>query len=283
MKLKSLLTGALGAVAILSTSCSTSSPQAHNQTQQEIKIGGSGAAYSVVEVLASAYEEKQPNTQITFMPSNQTSGGVTGVKDGLIDIGTTSRQLTPSEGSGIEYREIAKEALIIATHPSVTGITNLQTEEVQGIYSGKIKNWQELGGPNAAIILLDIPEDESEKMLLRTHHIGKDLEVTSDAVVLPTEDGIVDLVKDTPYAVGPMFLITTVVEQLPVNRLSLDGIEPTPTNIRNGSYKMVQPMGIVWQGEPTSPSRQFIDFALSEEAAEILQAAGYAPIAKPNN
>ena len=283
MKLKSLLTGALGAIAILCASCSSHPPQTDSQTQQEIRISGSGEAYRVLKALASAYEAKQPNTRVIFNPANQTSGGVSGVKDGVIDIGATSRELTPAERSGIEYRAIANDALLIATHPSVEGVTNLQTDELKAIYSGKIKNWQALGGPDATIIVIDLPEDEAEKIILREHYLGRELEVTPDAAILPTEKGIVGTVENTPHTIGPMSLVTTIAERLPVNSLSLDGIEPTFANLRNGNYKMVQTIGIVWQQEPTPTSRNFITFVLSKPGAEIIEAAGYAAIAKPND
>lgn len=253
-----------------------SSNQESSKEQQEITLSGSGTAYRALRLLAKAYEEKVPNTKIVFNPSNQTSGGVQGVKDNVIDLGATSRKLTPEEISGIEYRAVAQDALMMATHTSVEGVKNLQTEELKAIYSGKATNWQEFGGPDADIIVLDRAEDETAKILLRRHYFGPDLQVTSDAVLMQKEKDAIESLQTTPYTIGPMSLVRAIKEQLPVNRLSLDGVEPSLENIRNGQYKMLRTIGIVWQGEPTAPVADFIDFLLSEAAAQKLQEAGYA-------
>lgn len=248
------------------------------RNQSEIRISGSGTAYPLYKSLAAAYQEKNPQTKIIFNSSNQSSGGIAGVKRGAIDIGVSSRELTPQEVKGIEYRAIALDAVILATHLSVTGVKNLTTEQIKGIYSGEITNWQELGGPDAQIILLDRSEQETAKIALRREYLGKDLKVTTNSSILRKEIDLVETLKDIPYTIGPISLVQTINEQLPVNVLSLDGIEPTKENLANGKYKMSRISGFVWKGEPTAAVQQFIDYILSPSGKEQIQKAGYVPI-----
>ncbi|MGK7900436.1 MAG: substrate-binding domain-containing protein [Hormoscilla sp.] len=265
---KALWMGLMGSCAIAMSSCS--SARTENQTPDEIKIGGSSEAYPVLEVLTAAYQTKGENRKITFLPSSQTSGGIQGVRDEAIDIGLVSRELTKAETSGkLEYRPLVKEALVLVTHSSVTGVTNLDREQLQGIYSGAINNWQDLGGPDAEIILLDVAEDENEKQLLREHYLGQ-TKVRSTAIIFSEDDEVIEAVATQPYSIGPVPLQAELAER-PVNILSLNGIAPTPTNISNGKYKMLLTIGIVFPSQPQPPVQDFINFIFSPEGVQKIE------------
>ena len=147
---------AISTTSINSCTPKTSQPTGVVATQQEVKITGSGSTYPALKSLVAAYEAQKEGAEITFLPQSQSDSAIVAVTQGLVDLGGMSRNLKPQEESdSIAYRELAKDALIVATHPSVTGVNNLQTEQLKDIYSGKITNWQEVGGPDAEIVLLD--------------------------------------------------------------------------------------------------------------------------------
>jgi len=261
------------------TSQVQTSPQ--SQQQQVIKISGSGSVYPALKSLVKTYETKNPQIKIDFLPPNQTEGGINGVKNNLVDIGLATRPLKPEEDNGkIAHREIAKDALLVATHPSVTGVKNLTTENLKAIYSGAIANWKQLGGPDAKIVLLDRPEDESAKKLLRKYYLGQDLKNSPSATILSQESELIAALQETPYAIGAFSLAYAIGNQLPVNQLSLNGITPTPENVLTDKYQMVRHINIISQKTPSSSTQGFIDFATSPEGKLILLKAGFAPIKK---
>jgi phosphate transport system substrate-binding protein len=191
----------VGAMLVL-TSCTQSEPiKGDRQTiRQTIKIGGSSEAYEVMEILTAAYAAEKKTIEFQFFQPSQTSGGVQGVKDGVIDIGLTSRKLTESEkDSTIQYRAIAQSPMLLATHETVS-IKNLTTEQIKAIYSGQITNWQEFGGPDAAIILLDLPEDEADKKLLRQHYLG-DIQISFMAIGFSEDNQIIQALLSTLYSI----------------------------------------------------------------------------------
>ena len=290
MKLNIFLTTVFGGL-LLSTvsgcmppSNSASNITAETQTEvtqlEEIVISGSGSGYEPLKILASAYEEKHPDIQIIFNPSNQTSGGVQGVKDGVIDIGSVSRELNLEEQHGINYQTYAKDLLVVATHRDVTGVTNLTTEELNGIYSGQITNWQEVGGLDVEILVLDRAEDETAKLLLREYYFGLNLPMSPAAVILQKEKEVTETLQTTANTIGPMSLVKARNTALPVNILSLDGIEPNSKNTQNGKYQMSRSMGIIWNPHTklSQATKDFIEFVSSQEAANILENAGYVPL-----
>ncbi|MEO1353551.1 MAG: substrate-binding domain-containing protein [Cyanobacteria bacterium J06635_15] len=248
------------------------------QSQQIIKITGAGTPYPAMELLATAYTSQTNDTTITFLESSQTGGGIAGVKEGLVEIGTATRAPKAEEAADdLVHREFAKDALLVATHPSIEGVTNLTTEELQAIYSGQATNWQDFGGPDATIVVLDRAEDESAKRLLREYYLGADLENAPDAVVLRNESDLIEAIQTTPYSIGAFSLAQSIAKDLPVNPISLNGVAPTTETLASGDYAMARTLGIVWYGTPSETTQAFIDFIFSEAGANVLTQAGFSP------
>ncbi|MGK7926334.1 MAG: substrate-binding domain-containing protein [Spirulina sp.] len=262
----------LGITILVGLQSCTGNPSNNvSPTRGEIKIGGSAETYEILEELGEKYQEKSPEVELKFFPNSQTSGGIQGVKDSIIDIGAVGRPPTSEEQSDtFKYHALAQNALVIVTHPSVSNVQDLTTEQLQGIYRGEIKNWQDLGGENAPIVLIDIPEDESEKQLLREHYLGEDLAIAEEAILLTDEAQALEAIATTEYSIGALPL-SDDLEELSLNILSLDGIEPTRENLESGRYKMAQTLGVVFASDLESPTRDFVDFVLSEEGQEIIE------------
>ncbi|MEM6751877.1 MAG: substrate-binding domain-containing protein [Cyanobacteria bacterium P01_C01_bin.38] len=280
MKRNFLFASAFGITALLGTiSCSSNNDtQAEVKTQQEIKLGGSSSTQTAIKLLSDAYAIQNQNVKLTFLTKGQSASRIAGVKQGLRDIAGVTRKLKPEEDDGsVKYRQLATDGLVVATHPSVKGISNLTTQQLKAIYSGAVTNWQELGGPNEEIVVLDRPEDESAKRLLRKHYLGKELKNAPKAAIMRYEPELINALQNTPHSIGAFSLAHTISNKLPVNRLSLNNIEPSPENIKSGKYKMVRSIGVVWSKKPSEITQNYLDFAFSEKGAEILSDSGFVP------
>ncbi|MGD1704067.1 substrate-binding domain-containing protein [Dapis sp. BLCC M229] len=278
MKLKNLLIAFMGILTVGTVTSCTGNSDRQESSQEEIKIGGSSEGYPIIEILVDAYEND--SIEITFMPSSQSSGGIRGVQDGLINIGVISKQLTAAETpENLKYIPIAKNCLVLITNENVKGVSNLSTGEIQGIYNGTISNWKELGGPDAKIVLLDIPEDETEKQIFREHHLGENLQVVSTAILFQEVHHILEAVATTPYSIGIMSN-SEKLKELTINIPSINNIVPNKTNIQNRKYKMSQTIGIIFSPQATSGTQEFIDFVVSREAKEKLELANYIVVDK---
>lgn len=276
MNFPSLYHTLLGGALLVLTGCST----ALNSTDATvaaatIKIGGSSEAYEVLEELTDAYGEKVTNSEFEYFPPSQTSGGIEGVKVAAIDVGTVSREVTAAEtGDELVYLPLVKTPLVIAVHESVTGVTDISAEQIKGIYSGEITNWQRLGGPDTEIIVFDFTEDENEKQVLRSAYLGPDLEITPDAVVFAEDDELLETAANTEFSIAAVPLEDDLTE-LPMTVLSIDGIEPSVENLQSGTYTMALSLGVVLPMAPTSATGAFVEFIKSEAGQTILTDANY--------
>jgi phosphate transport system substrate-binding protein len=288
---RNLLTLALSAIAILGlTSCTTTTSSVPTTTattnvatpaQTSIKVGGSSSALGLIQMLETNYGATAKNVKITQLAPGQSENIIDGIKQRVVDLGAISKTLKPEENGSLESREVAHDALVIATHPSVTGVKNLTTENIKAIYSGSITNWKQLGGTDAKIVLLDRPEDESAKRLLRQHYLGKDLKNSPEAVVFRKEGELIQAIQGTPYSIGTFSLAHAVSHKLPVNRLTLNGVEPTPENVKAGKYPMVRTISIVWHKNPTEATQGLIQYISSPSAINAMEESGFISITQP--
>ena len=241
-----------------------------SQSNAVITVGGSGESYETIERLAEAYEAKT-GTEFDFFPPSQTSSGVEGVKSNTFDLGGTGRLLTAAEADdSLTYLPLVVSPLVMVVHESVQGVTDISAAQIKAIYKGDITNWLELGGPDAAIVLFDVSEDESEKQLLRETYLGADLEVTSEAIVFSEDDEMVEATSVTDFSLAAV-PFEDELEDLPVTVLSIDGVMPSSENVESGSYPMGLALGLTIAKTPTAETAAFVEFIGSDEGRSLLE------------
>ena len=276
MKLFALRYAVPSAILLALASCSTpQSAETASDTESTIKIGGSSEGYEVLELLTEAYEETATDVEFQYLPPSQTDGGIEGVKAAVADIGAVSRTIEPAEtGEELVYQPLVKAPLVIAVHESVSGITDISAEQINAIYSGEISNWQALGGPDAAIVVFDLSEDENEKRVLRETYLGADLVITPDAVAFTEDDELLETAAITEFSIAAVPLEDDL-DELAMTVLSIDGVAPTPENLQSGSYPMALALGIVLPTTPSTQAESFLEFVDSEEGKAVLTDADY--------
>ncbi|MDZ4655679.1 MAG: substrate-binding domain-containing protein [Coriobacteriia bacterium] len=241
---------------------------------EQLRVSGSGTCLPLIRILT---EEYLGDPEFVFLPGLHSGGGIKGVANADLEIGTVSRELTEDEAAlGLEYTVLSQDGLVVATHPSVT-LDGLTTQQVRDIYAGAYSNWTELGGPDLPITILDRNEDESAKIILRQYVLGPDLEITPKAVNLYYEPDMIEGLQSTVGAIGYFSLGYGLSQDVPVRYLKLDGVEATVGNIRNGTYKMVRPLGVVTVKNPPPDIAAFLEWATSGQAADLMDSRGFAP------
>ncbi len=228
--------------------------------------------------LGKAYEKK------TGIKVNISGGGATkGIRkavSGEIDIGGACRPII--EGH-IEERKayqvpVAWDALVVIVHEK-NPVNSINSKELRDIYLGKIKNWKELGGPNAPIelyvrrgrfsgvgrTLRELVFSNYEQKFPAAKHI-----VRSSG---PLEKGI----QKNIYGIGTTGISSA--KRRKVKMLKLNDKSPTYENIKNGSYVLYRPLYLVTKLRSQSDQKvkDFITYALSREGREIIRKAGTVP------
>ncbi len=240
---------------------------------EKIEIAGSTSVQPVAEKLAEKYMEEHPNVRVDVMGGG--SGlGIRSVSQGIIAIGTSSKELKPDEKQGLNEYPIGKEGIVVAVNLE-NPVSSLTKSQLKDIFSGNITNWKEVGGPDAKINLVVREEGSGTRSAFEDLVMNK-TKVKSDAIVQTSTESIKVAVKQDPYAIGYISLAHMTPD---VKAVTIDGIAPSIETVKDGSYKLQRPFLFLTNGEPEGPVKEFIDWCLGPEGQEIVTDEKIVPVA----
>ena len=260
-----------------STAGSTTASTAEETTADlsgAVATGGSTSVEKVIGALSEAFMEANPGVDVTYDPTGS-SAGVTGAADGTLDIGLSSRALKEEEISkGLKETTFALDGIAIVVNTENT-VEDLSLEQIAKLATGEITNWSEVGGPDAPVVLIGREagsgtRDGFESNVGVEDKCAYEQELTSTGAVLAG-------VAANPNAFGYVSLAS--VDDT-VKMVTVDGVAASEETVKDGSYKIQRPFVFATkEGEELSAQAQaFYDFALSEDAAELIAAAGAVPM-----
>ena len=234
-----------------------------------ITITGSTSAYPVVEALATAYMEKHPNVHITI--SGGDSGvGINSVRSGNVNIGTSSRNLTSSESEGLTQYIIGKDGISIIVNKK-NPVTTISLKQLDGIYTGNITNWNQLGGNNSSITPVTREVGSGTRADFQNFVLGNNT-FGSGVQVATFNYGLLQTVTVTPNSIGYIAhdYLNNQVKSLEVNNIPLN-----QKTVSNGSYPLTRQLLFLVKGTPTGNIKDFIDFSMSPEGQSIVNNVEY--------
>ncbi len=249
-------------------------------SQEKIVLDGSSGMLPLARVLATAYQQKSPGAQVEIGKGLGTGARLVALADNKIQIALASHGIKPEDvqKGNLKVVEAAKGAIVFAVNASVP-ITDITEAQVCDIYSGKAPNWQSVGGPNVPIVVLTRPATEVDPEVIRAK-IGcfAQLKEVETAKVMARGGDMATGLADTANAIGMTSM--TVVEQSAgkVKALTINGVAPTPENVKNGRYFLTRDFLFVTKGEPTADVKKFLDFVSSSEGDRVILANGAVPL-----
>ena len=188
-----------------------------------------------------------------------------------------------SLGTEFEFIPIGSEAFVFFVN-SKNPIDGLTKEQIQNIYTGEITNWEEVGGDNEKIIAYQRNEGSGSQSMLKRFMEGKTLMEAPTEQVNDLMVGIIDVVSDyksTPNSIGFSFryYVEGIIKNPNIKMISIDGIEPTVENIKNGTYPVTTSLyAVTYKGNDNENVQKLINWILSEEGQKIIEETGYVGI-----
>jgi phosphate transport system substrate-binding protein len=247
-------------------------------SRERVQITGST---TVLPVAQRAAEEFMNKYDITVSVRGGGSGtGISALIDGRADIADASRPMKKKEleiakNKGVNPKEhiIARDGIAVVINNN-NPVDELTLDEVKKIFSGTIKNWKQVGGPDKGIVV--VSRDSSSGTFEAFKDIALDgNKYSKDALRLGSNKAVSSTVARSPYAIG---YIGMAYLSSRVKALEVDGIKPTMKAAGSGKYKIARPLFMYTDGEPTGNIKKFIDFVYSEEGQKIVKEVGYVPV-----
>ena len=249
-------------------------------------VDGAAAVFPVYSAFVNAVYPETTELWDGVLEYNNTVGGYAelGLKNTDIFFGAypSEEQIAEAKSHGTEfvYTPIGYDAFVFFVHKD-NPIDNLTTEQVQGIYSGEITNWSEVGGKDEKIAAYQRNEGSGSQSMLIRFMDGKEIMEAPTEMVDDLMVGIVERVSDyrsKPGSIGFSFryYLEGIIKNPDIKLLSIDGIAPTVENIKNGSYPITASLyAVTYEGNDNENIDKFIEWVLSDEGQYLIEKTGY--------
>ncbi len=242
----------------------------------EVTAAGSSALLPLAQAAADKFMDINPDCIVT-VNGGGSGEGLKQVADGAIDIGNSDvyaeEKLDASAAEGLVDHEVC----VITMAPVVNaelGVTDLTTEQLTDIFTGKITNWSEVGGPDEEIMLVTRPSSSGTRALFKTWALGGAEEASNEALETDDSGTLLQTVQQNTGAIGYVAL-SYLVDNDSVATVSIDGVEPSLENTYNGSYKVWGFEHMYTNGEGSEQAQAFINYMMGDEFGTEIEAMGY--------
>lgn len=247
----------------------------------DIIIKGSTTVLPIAQVAAEEFMERNPGIKISVQGGG--SGvGIASLLDKTTDIADSSRKIKPEEidkakAAGVNPHEIviALDGIAVIVHPT-NRLNNLTRAQIKDIYTGKVSNWKEIGGPDAKIVAVSRDTSSGTYEAFETLAINKE-KVRPDALTTASNQAVAQTVAQTPGAIGYVghgYLSNKVKD------LTVDGVKCTKQTIQSGKYPLARELYMYTNGKPSGNVARFVDFVLSKEGQRLVEEEGFVDVLK---
>ncbi len=238
-----------------------------------LNLSGSTTVLPLAQEAADMFMDENPDVTVNVQGGGS-SVGISNVAEGVVDIGNASRGLKDEEKNlGLMDHEIALDVITVIVHPDAP-VDDLSADQVYNIFTGKVTNWKDVGGPDQAINV--VVRDEAsgtreifdEKALNKEAPMAGAIETNSNGIMRQT-------VSSTPFSIG---YISLGYLDSSVKATKYGGVEASAETAVDKTYPLSRYLHMFTKGEATGLARAFIDFVLSDEFQNEVVAEEYIPM-----
>ena len=251
-------------------------------------IDGAYALYPVYSgVVRALYDRKEYNKKRwKYLNTNGSDITFRNLLDGSADLifsaPPSKKQIADAGTKGLKYEitPFAKEAFVFFVN-SKNPVENLSSEQIRGIYSGKITDWSQIS-PQLSGKIKPFQRNQGSGSQTMLEKIMKDVPIMPPLKEdrLGGMGGIINDVanyRNYQEAIGFTFryFSTEMFKNGEIKLLAIDGISPTVENIRNGSYPFIADCCIITVKPRNKNIRKIVDFMFSTPGKELIEKTGY--------
>jgi phosphate transport system substrate-binding protein len=281
----------LGVVAMMSLSIlgcgsdTASNDKAASSSSLSGSITGSGASalLPLAKDAADKFKELHPEVSIT-LNGGGSGTGLKQVADGSVDIGNSDiaadTKLDKAVADGLVDHKVCVVTMAPVVNKDIAAtVKSLTKQQLTDIFTAKITNWKEVGGPDEEIVLITRPSTSGTRALFKEFALGGAEEASNKSLETDDSGTLLQSIKDNKGAIGYVAL-SYLVNNQDVATVSVDGVAPTLENTYNGTYPVWGYEHMYTKGEPNATVKAYLDFIMSDEYGKSMEAQGYGVTSK---
>jgi len=259
--------------------------------RKALQIKGSDTMVNLGQAWAEEFMKNNPTVSIA-VTGGGSGTGIAAVISGSTDIAESSRNMEPkeieqAEKRGIQPKEIhvANDGITLVVNP-LNPVSKLTIQQLSGIYTGKVNNWKELGGPDLMIVALSRERNSGTHVFFLEHVVKlgntkNPNEFAPSILMMPSSQAIIEEVKANPSAIGYVGLgyLTAQEKALAIAKDSASPYTlPSVKTVTNKEYPISRTLLFYTNGEPTNEVKSFVDYVLSPAGQSMVLKMDFVPI-----
>ena len=278
---------------LLTTACGSSQANQPGAASAYIENKGSDTIVNLALAWAEQYQSEHPDIRIS-VTGGGSGTGIAALINGTVGLANASRKISSDElkqaqAKGIQPVEhvIARDAIAVIVNPG-NPVSQLTLQQVSDIYSGKISNWKAVGGEDRPIVRLSRETNSGTHVyflgtVLRLGDSKSKTLFSTDTLLLPSSEGIINELRQNPNAIGYDGL-GYVPRDLKVIALAARPgapfILPSIATVNDNSYAVSRDLYMYTAGQATGAEKDYLDWIISPEGQKIVAAQGFVPVAR---
>ena len=249
------------------------------------RIKGSDTCLPLSQKEAEVFMKTNSGTSVT-VTGGGSGVGIAALIEGTTDIAHSSRAIKFDEkqkmqegGKTVKEVIVAYDALAIVVHPQ-NKVTNLTREQLEGIFTGRIRNWKDVGGDDMPIVPY-ARETSSGTYEFIKEYVLRNRNYMNGIMSMPATGAIIQSVSQTRGAIGYVGLayLNSSVKAIHVSYdQGKTYVEPSVANAKNNTYPIVRELYYYYATRSEAIVKPLIDFVLSEEGQRIVAEVGFITI-----
>ena len=243
----------------------------------KLTISVTGREQALFEKASVKFEKLHPRVRVRFAA---TDGGdpLAALADGSADIAVLGRTLKPEEKEWTGTT-VGWEGIAIMANAS-NRVQEITLKQATDLFSGAAKTWDDLGGLEARITVVNREEGKGVRPYLeQLLNLGGKF-VNGKGVMEPDKEAI-RFVSGNLNAVSYVNLSTgvgNVSVGVPIRLLAINKVDPEPANVSSGAYPLRRPVVMVTKTQPSPLVKAFVDFMLDKEGQKTVLEEDFVPL-----
>ncbi len=250
-----------------------------------VTVKGSDTMVIMGQRWAEAYMASHPGAKIQ-VTGGGSGTGVAALLNGTTDICNASRPMKDRERKQFQEKykaevvetPVAMDGIAIYVHPS-NPVAALSVDQVKGIYTGKIRDWKDVGGPPGHILLYGRENNSGTYEFFKEHVMaGKDF--AEETQTMPGTASVINAITKDPLGIGyGGVAYSKGVRRVPVRKDEASApVEVSRETVQGGTYPIHRFLYCYTSPGLREDGKAYLAWILSEEGQKVVEAVGYFPL-----
>ena len=251
----------------------------HADTKLVIK-GSDTLGAKLVPQLAEAYKASHPGISFSIAAEGSTTG-IAAIIDGTADIGMASRRAFTTEisaalanGRTLKPTIVAYDGIAVIVN-TANPVSKLTKKQIEGIFTGAIKDWSEVGGKPGAISIYTRNTSSGTYSDFKGMAMSKN-DYAPSAQKMAGNEEIASEVGKNPNGIG--YVGMAYMKAAGIKPTAVNGVVPSIATVRGHTYPISRSTFYYTNGAPAGEAADFLAFTLSPAGQKIVEQVGFAPL-----